>query len=54
MNGTWTTYSGGSGGGSTEATYYLGGRVGQNLNSGTWLGFTKDYQFQKSRNFGSL
>lgn len=52
MNGTWTTYSGGSGGGSTEATYYLGGRVGQNLNSGTWLGFTKDYQFQKTETSG--
>lgn len=52
MKGTWTTYSGGSGGGSTEATYYLGGRVGQNLNSGTWLGFTKDYQFQKTETSG--
>ena len=41
-----------SGGGSTEATYYLGGRVGQNLNSGTWLGFTKDYQFQKTETSG--
>ena len=52
MKGTWTTYSDGSGGGSTEATYYLGGRVGQNLNSGTWLGFTKDYQFQKTETSG--
>ena len=51
-NGTWTAYSGGSGGGSTEATYYLGGRVGQNLESDTWLGFTKDYQFQKTETSG--
>lgn len=48
----WTTYSGGSGGGSTEATYYLGGRVGQNLESDTWLGFTKDYVFQKTETSG--
>ena len=48
----WTTYSGGSGGGSTEATYYLGGRVGQNLESDTWLGFTKDYEFQKTETSG--
>ncbi len=52
MNGTWTTYSGGSGGGSTEATYYLGGRVGQNLQSDTWLGFTKAYEFQKTETSG--
>lgn len=51
-NGTWSTYSGGSGGGSTEATYYLGGRVGQNLKSDTWLGFTKDYEFQKTETSG--
>ena len=51
-NGTWTAYSGGSGGGSTEATYYLGGRVGQNLESDTWLGFTKDYVFQKTETSG--
>lgn len=48
----WSTYSGGSGGGSTEATYYLGGRVGQNLESDTWLGFTKDYEFQKTETSG--
>ncbi len=47
MNGTWTTYSGGSGGGSTEATYYLGGRIGQN-NSDQWLAFTTDYKFQET------
>ena len=52
MKGAWTTYSGGSGGGSTEATYYLGGRVGQNLKSDTWLGFTKDYEFQKTETSG--
>ena len=52
MTGAWTTYSGGSGGGSTEATYYLGGRVGQNLESDTWLGFTKDYVFQKTETSG--
>ena len=52
MKGAWTTYSGGSGGGSTEATYYLGGRVGQNLKSDTWLGFTKDYKFQKTETSG--
>lgn len=45
MNGTWTTYSGG---GSTEATYYLGGRVGQDLKSDKWLAFTKDYKFQET------
>ena len=48
----WSTYSGGSGGGSTEATYYLGGRVGQKLESDTWLGFTKDYEFQKTETSG--
>lgn len=48
MNGTWTTYSGGSGGGSTEATYYLGGRVGQDLKSDKWLAFTKNYKFQET------
>lgn len=52
MNGTWTTYSGGSGGGSTESTYYLGGRVGQNLSSDDWLAFTKDYQFQETETSG--
>lgn len=48
----WTTYSGGSGGGSTEATYYLGGRVGQNLKSDKWLGFTKNYEFKKTETSG--
>lgn len=48
----WSAYSGGSGGGSTEATYYLGGRVGQNLESDTWLGFTKDYVFQETETSG--
>lgn len=51
-NGTWSTYSGGSGGGSTESTYYLGGRVGQNLSSDDWLAFTKDYQFQETETSG--
>lgn len=49
MNGTWTTYSGG---GSTEATYYLGGRVGQDLKSDKWLAFTTEYQFQKTETSG--
>ena len=49
MKGTWTTYSGG---GSTEATYYLGGRVGQNLKSDKWLAFTTEYQFQKTETSG--
>lgn len=43
MNGTWTTYSGGSGGGSTSTDYYIAGRF-----KTKWNEVTTDYKFTES------
>lgn len=43
MNGTWTTYSGGSGGGSTSTDYYIAGRF-----KTKWNADTTEYKFTES------
>lgn len=43
MNGTWTTYSGGSGGGSTSTDYYIAGRF-----KTKWDDNTNAYKFTES------
>lgn len=43
MNGTWTTYSGGSGGGSTSTDYYIAGRF-----KTSWNADTTEYKFTES------
>lgn len=43
MNGTWTTYSGGSGGGSTSTDYYIAGRF-----KTKWNANTTEYKFTES------
>lgn len=43
MDGTWTTYSGGSGGGSTSTDYYIAGRF-----KTKWNADTTEYKFTES------